>query len=505
MAEHKRAGPEGDRGRYELIERVRSASGQGAVHRAVLRSAVSGGEPGAAPTSNGRTGGAGGAGPRAFPPPGTVVSLKQVPRQAPGAARIEEVHAAVARRRHPALGRQVEVFRADAGALCVVAVWVDGTTLAERARDATVREVLGWCRPVAEALDFLHADLDGDGPLLHRDVKPHNVIVRPGGGAVLIDPGLARTGPSSVTGTPYGTPGYVPPECASDPAGGSPASDRWQLAATLVAALLGEPPGWVGGAEDVRAELVRRAEGEVARPADLADAVLAMLAADPGGRPASAAGWMADVHVAAAPPVGAAEPGRRRSVAAAVGPALRRWPATGTGRRAAVLASGVLLAVVAGTVAGAGPLPPGPWRDGGDPGGQDQGGGSPPPVGATTGGTGPPVTAHALVDARTTSGMHVDDQRSAYLTDEPRHRCRAHRCAVPGGTLPSGTEVTLTCRTAGERMTNGNAISPVDDENPILHESDVWFGVEVDDGPAGLLSSVWIHLDDRNPTGLPFC
>ena len=207
--------------RYEVVEAFVSTSGQGGVHRAVCRST------------------------------GAAVALKQIEPGALGEARIEELHDAIVARRHPGLSHQVEVFRAPAldrpdgpDVLYVVSVWVEGVTLDRRAADARLSEIVDWIRQAAEALDFLHADLTPACPLLHRDVKPTNIVVTPDGAAVLIDPGLARRGPASVTGTPYGTPGFIPPERDADPTAGSPAGDRWQLAPTLVAALLGEaaPP-----------------------------------------------------------------------------------------------------------------------------------------------------------------------------------------------------------------------------------------------------------------------
>jgi hypothetical protein len=83
MAEHTRGRPRSLR----ADRAVRSASGQGAVHRAVLRSA-SPASPGAAPGTGPRTTAA----PVA---PAPARPVRQVPRQAPGAAHIEEIHSVV--------------------------------------------------------------------------------------------------------------------------------------------------------------------------------------------------------------------------------------------------------------------------------------------------------------------------------------------------------------------------------------------------------------------------
>lgn len=454
MADAQREGDARRIGGYELIERVTAASGQGAVYRAA--------DPG-----------------------GRVVSLKVLEPWAVGAHRVEEVHAALARRRHPALGRQIDVFRHPGDdRVHVVAAWVEGETLASRAPGAALADVLRWTRQVAEALDYLHADLDPDGGLLHRDVKPSNIVVTPAGDAVLIDPGLARVGPSLATGSPYGTPGFVPPECVADATAGSPAADGWQLAATLVAALLDEPPGWRDDRAALRDALVARATGEVEDPARLADSVLDMLATDPADRPRSAAGWVATLHQAQ-------------------GSGPRRTRRGHRPRRRLAVAAGVAGAVVALAAAGAVGVAVGRGTDGGSPPSTAPGGRAAAEAPAVR--SGPGFTRPAVVDTRTTSGPHVDDQGGAYLSTEPRDQCRAFGCEVSDSALASGDRVTLTCLTIGVRVTNGNDASPVDDDNPILYESEYWFGATLADGTSGLLSEVWIHPDDRAGGGLPQC
>ncbi|WP_033288180.1 serine/threonine-protein kinase [Amycolatopsis jejuensis] len=98
--------------------------------------------------------------------------------------------------------------------------------------------------------------------VLHRDVKPSNVILDPAGLAHLIDFGIARSqgdAKMTATGMMIGTPDFVAPEQAMG-APASPASDAWQLAATVSYALSGQPPR--GTRETPMAALMAAARAE---------------------------------------------------------------------------------------------------------------------------------------------------------------------------------------------------------------------------------------------------
>jgi serine/threonine protein kinase len=92
---------------------------------------------------------------------------------------------------------------------------------------------------VLAALGAAHAE-----GVLHRDVKPANILVGPDGRVVLTDFGVARAVDSptlTATGALVGSPSYIAPERAR---GGlsSPAGDLWGLGASLYAAVEGHPP-----------------------------------------------------------------------------------------------------------------------------------------------------------------------------------------------------------------------------------------------------------------------
>ena len=101
---------------------------------------------------------------------------------------------------------------------------------------ATVAEVGAQ---VADGLSALHAD-----GIIHRDVKPGNVLIREDGVAKISDFGISRTaGDATLTQSGYltGTPSYFSPALARG-AEPTPADDVWALGATLYAAVEGRPP-----------------------------------------------------------------------------------------------------------------------------------------------------------------------------------------------------------------------------------------------------------------------
>jgi serine/threonine protein kinase len=101
------------------------------------------------------------------------------------------------------------------------------------------REAIGYIRRVGEALIVVH-----DAGLLHRDLKPDNIILTGDGEVVLIDFGTARAFAAGKTGrmTTMVTPGYAPLEQYGQSVRFGPFTDVYALAATLYHVLTGQMP-----------------------------------------------------------------------------------------------------------------------------------------------------------------------------------------------------------------------------------------------------------------------
>ncbi|MCO5171057.1 MAG: serine/threonine protein kinase [Planctomycetes bacterium] len=239
---------------------------------------------------------------------------------------------ALARLRHPAVV-PVHAAGVEGGRAWLAMDLVAGESLRARlARDGpldgpTARRLF---TRLAAALE--HAHRHG---VVHRDLKPDNVVIDPLGEPRLIDFGLARvTDRTRLTrsGDLLGTPAYMAPEqVTGDVARQGPCTDVYGLGATLYEALTGRPPFEGGSPVAILDGVLRRAPPALAsvRPGvdpALARLCLACLEKDPARRPPS----VAHVRRALAPaPVGGPGPGRRGGA---------RPPAAGGAAAAALMA-----------------------------------------------------------------------------------------------------------------------------------------------------------------------
>ncbi|WP_460407341.1 serine/threonine-protein kinase, partial [Actinophytocola sediminis] len=186
---------------------------------------------------------------------------------------------------HPHMTAVYDVIEDD-GRPYIVLEYLKSTSLSrllDEKETLPPREVARIGTQVAAALAAAHAK-----GVVHRDVKPGNILVGENGTVKLTDFGVSRvvedvTGTS--TGTFVGTPAYLAPEVARGQ-DVTFAADAYSLGATLYTAVEGASP--VGRSANPMLLLHRIASGEFVAPTQagpLTDVLTALLHADPAQRP----------------------------------------------------------------------------------------------------------------------------------------------------------------------------------------------------------------------------
>ena len=259
-----------------------------------------------------------------------VVKMQRGAADTVAADRFRREAAVMARLRHPNIVALYRFYEGDPSAL--VMEYVPGRTLAELVEAGgplAPARVAGIIEGVAAALDRIH--LEG---IVHRDVKPSNILLPPRGGAKLTDFGVAHTDegtPLTVMGDILGTIEYVSPEQVHGETTPDARSDVYSLAAVAYFALVGMPP-FPTADNSTQAQLsvmhrqVFSPPPPMQRPglsAELEAAVLCGLAKAPDARPASAgqfaAGLRSAVEVGSGVPEASATAAATRRMASLAG------------------------------------------------------------------------------------------------------------------------------------------------------------------------------------------
>lgn len=261
------------------------------------------------------------------------VALKLIRAERTGSAdverRFEREAQSVARLRHPNIV-QVHASGEERGVRYLAMEFVDGRALDDVVREAIaegkrldVPRVLGWIAPIARALAAAHAE-----GIVHRDVKPSNIVVRTDDTAMLTDFGLARDIDATVATRSagfMGTPSYAAPEQIDARIGPIDArTDVYALGATLYELVTGVVPFSGGTTEQVlhgivSATLIAPRRRNKALSRDLETVILKAMERDPRRRYADAAAFAADLEaLLALRPIAARPPSLARRAVAVV-------------------------------------------------------------------------------------------------------------------------------------------------------------------------------------------
>jgi formylglycine-generating enzyme required for sulfatase activity len=196
---------------------------------------------------------------------GRQVALKRI-RGVPSPAQLSRFAAeaqATAQLQHPAIVPVYELGQLPDGRLFYTMPVIEGQSLRQAMEGAVraSRPLVAALHQVASAVGYAHAR-----GVVHRDLKPDNVMLGPFGTVYVLDWGLVAVASDEVrvdrgpfatrAGALLGTPAYMAPEQATAPGEVGPTADVYALGATLYELLSGHPP-YTGPSHEVIAELRR--------------------------------------------------------------------------------------------------------------------------------------------------------------------------------------------------------------------------------------------------------
>jgi hypothetical protein len=223
---------------------------------------------------------------------GLDVALKIVPRDGNAAARAEREAAAAARLRHAHCLRAYGLAR-DGRHVYIAYEYVPGGTLRQALRAGEVNDAAA-VEAAAQILEGLaHAHAHG---IVHRDVKPSNVLVADGDSLSirLLDFGLAQIREEESLTAPGDVPGtlaYISPERLRGEQA-QPAADVWSVGVVLWESLAGHHPFWTSALLQTADRIQSGAPSLASQRPDLPDELIRLvdsaLALDPAARPTAA-------------------------------------------------------------------------------------------------------------------------------------------------------------------------------------------------------------------------
>lgn len=191
---------------------------------------------------------------------------------------------------HPHIPKVHEYFEWE-GRAYLIMDFVEGENLEQKlsrqgGRPLPEDQVLRWILPICDALQYLHTRKP---PILHRDVKPANIIVSPDGHPVLVDLGIAKehghgAGPTATFIRKAGTEGYAPPEQYTANGQAGLWSDVYALGATLYELLTGCLPPTAVERVALETRLLPPRDLNSGISQHVSDAIVRALALRPGDR-----------------------------------------------------------------------------------------------------------------------------------------------------------------------------------------------------------------------------
>jgi serine/threonine-protein kinase len=226
------------------------------------------------------------------------------------AARFRDEARTMATINHPGVVNVYD-YGADGGVTYLVMEYVEGDALSKTLSQVgrlTPQRTMSLIAQAADALQAAH-----DKGIVHRDVKPANLLVRPDGTLVLTDFGIARreAAASNLTavGSVLGTASYISPEQASG-RGATPLSDVYGLGVVAYQCLAGRRPFEGGSPIEIALQHVEATPPPL--PPDVPPAIRALvehcLAKPPGARYSGAAALASAARAAGAGQVSATQP-----------------------------------------------------------------------------------------------------------------------------------------------------------------------------------------------------